>query len=481
MIKIKTAIYIRVSTEEQAAEGYSIDAQKTKLVQYCQIHDLDIGGIYIDDGVSAKDLNRPQVQKLLKTVEDRTIQRVLVFKLDRITRSLRDLLDLIDLFEAKKVIFTSLTEQIDTSTATGRMFVQLLGVIAEWERGIIGERVVEGMEERARTGKYTAPGSPYGYTYDGENYLINEEEAQVIRLIFEMHRGGKGYTKIANYLNELGYRTKRGALHTTKSVNLIITRPYYCGWFNYKPKGKKPFLVKATNIPEPIITEEEFKMSRKIAESRRSDSAKKHSRDEFILHNKLRCSCGRLMRTTISIRYGKRIKEKPYLYYSCFNKLNRRCTQGNISIEKVDAEFLEFLKNLENKKETIDVEKDKSRIEALNKEKENANNQLERENERKKRLQFLYIDDKIDQASYLDLMSDIDLSVKRLIGTIKAMEVEIEKLSKFDLLEKEKKIASKLVKNWDLLDTKAKKEFVQVFIDQVILHEDKIKRVEFII
>lgn len=473
---MKTALYLRVSTEDQAAEGYSIDAQKSKLVQYCQIHDLDIVGIYVDEGISGKSLDRPQVQQLIKDVKEGKIENVLVFKLDRITRSLKDLIELVDLFDKYGVHFNSLNEKIDTSTPNGRMFLQLMGVLAEWERGVIAERVVVGMEQRAKEGIYTCAGEPFGFKRVGDGYVPKESEAKVVRLIFDMYLKGKGYRKISEHLDNLGIKTKRGKTWLSRSVSRIIKSPYFAGYFYYK--NNKDELIKATNI-EPIISFAIWEKAKKIAESRTVDSAKKYSRDEFVFHNVLRCSCGKRFNTNISIstRNGKK---NYHFYYQCINFRERRCNQRYISIQKANTMFVEFLKKLQNEKITYDVEYTNKRIHELEERKSGLEQELEKENTRKKRLQYLYIDEKIDNASYLDLMSEISNTTDKLIKDIKQIEEEVKRLSGLDESEKKKTYVTKVLKMWDKLDTKGKKEFIRTFFKSIIVKDSKIVEVEFI-
>ena len=132
---MQTAIYCRVSTEEQATEGFSIHAQKDKLTKYALSNDWDIVDYYVDDGISGKNLTeRPQVSRLIEDVKKGKIKNVLIYKLDRLTRSVKDLIYLIELFDKNNCTFNSQTEKIDTSNAVGRMFVKIIGIFAEFER-----------------------------------------------------------------------------------------------------------------------------------------------------------------------------------------------------------------------------------------------------------------------------------------------------------------------------------------------------------
>ena len=181
---MRAALYIRVSTDEQAREGFSIDAQKRKLLAYAESQDWDVTSILVDDGYSAKDLNRPAMQELLEKVRGEEIDVVLVFKLDRLTRSVKDLYHLLDEFARHDVGFRSSQEQFDTTTTMGRAMLGILGIFAQWERETIAERVRMGMEQKVREGK--KPGGKYPYGYDRDGNLI-PEEAEIIRRLRDMY------------------------------------------------------------------------------------------------------------------------------------------------------------------------------------------------------------------------------------------------------------------------------------------------------
>ena len=184
--KMVTGIYIRVSTEDQAKDGFSIHAQREKLTKYAEANDWDIFDYYVDDGISGKNLeDRPEITRLLKDVEDGKINNILIYKLDRLTRSVRDLIYLIELFEKHSCTFNSQTEKIDTSNAVGRMFVKIIGIFAEFERENLAERVSFGYEQKTREGNYTNTNGVYGYDYivGEKKIIVNEEEKDLVNRI----------------------------------------------------------------------------------------------------------------------------------------------------------------------------------------------------------------------------------------------------------------------------------------------------------
>ena len=163
---METAIYVRVSTEEQVKEGYSIRGQEQKLKDYARIKDWQIYDIYIDEGISGKNITaRPEINRLIEDVKQGNVKNVLVFKIDRLTRSTSDLIYLIDLFNEYNCAFNSLMESIDTQTASGRMFLKIIGIFAEFERENISERITLGRERKVKEG-YSLCSHTASYGYD---------------------------------------------------------------------------------------------------------------------------------------------------------------------------------------------------------------------------------------------------------------------------------------------------------------------------
>ena len=183
-------LYIRVSTQEQAQEGYSVGEQKERLVAYCKAHDWLIVEIYVDPGYSGSNLNRPGIQKLIADIKRCDI--VLVYKLDRLSRYQRDTLYLIeDVFLPNNADFVSVQESFDTSTPFGKAMIGLLAVFAQLEREQIKERTKMGRVARAKSGLHHGGGYiPIGYNYENGKLIINPYEAEQVRKIYEWYLGG---------------------------------------------------------------------------------------------------------------------------------------------------------------------------------------------------------------------------------------------------------------------------------------------------
>ena len=201
---MKVALYVRVSTLEQAEEGYSISEQKDKLKKYCEIKDWKITRIYSDPGFSGSNLNRPSMQQLIKDAGTGLYDAVLVYKLDRLSRSQKDTLHLIeDIFQKNNIHFISLSENFDTSTAFGKAMIGILSVFAQLEREQIKERMMMGKAGRAKAGKIMAWSNiPFGYVKDNDTYKIDPLRANIVKKIYSMYLAGDSITRIFNRLNE---------------------------------------------------------------------------------------------------------------------------------------------------------------------------------------------------------------------------------------------------------------------------------------
>src|SRR5690625_801831 len=198
---MRVALYARVSTREQAQEGYSISAQLKSLKAFSKSQGWDIVGTYTDGGVSAKDTDRAQLQRMINDIKDGKIDVVLVYRLDRLTRSVLDLYELLDFFDKNDCGFKSATEVYDTTTAMGRLFITIVAALAQWERENLGERVSMGMMEKARQGKYPGGRTAMGYQIVNDKLEVVESEAHIIKTIFNMYINGYSANKIAKHLN----------------------------------------------------------------------------------------------------------------------------------------------------------------------------------------------------------------------------------------------------------------------------------------
>ena len=220
---MKVVGYIRVSTKEQAKSGLGLEAQERKIRGYCELYELELVDIVVDDGYSGKTLNRPGLRKMLNYLETGKAEGVIVAKLDRLTRSVADMGWLINKYFQNYQLF-SVSEQVDTRTAGGRLVLNVLISVAQWERETIAERTRDALESKRVKGEKTGGDVPYGYKEQNGKLVKDPEEQKVIKLIKILYSKGWGSKRIASYLNRNGYTTKRGFSFTHTQVLRILKR-----------------------------------------------------------------------------------------------------------------------------------------------------------------------------------------------------------------------------------------------------------------
>lgn len=231
--RIRVALYIRVSTQEQAKEGYSIGEQIDRLKKFAEAHDWIIVKIYTDAGHSGANTDRPALQDMLLDVRAGKLDKVLVYKLDRLSRSQKDTLKLIeDEFLPHNTDFESMSEKLDTSTAQGRLFLGILAAFAQLEREMITERMSMGMYARIKEGKWRGGAQiPFGYDYEPslEKLVINEWESMIVKHLFEAFSEGVPLYSIANEMLDKGHVLHNGKVDK-RNLRYMLRNKTYCGY-----------------------------------------------------------------------------------------------------------------------------------------------------------------------------------------------------------------------------------------------------------
>lgn len=377
MEKLRARCYLRVSTDEQAMEGFSLSAQEEKCRQFIESQGWQYDGEYIDDGYSAKDLNRPGMQRLLHDIKERQFDILVVYRLDRLVRSVVDLHHLVRLFDERGIMFKSVTEVFDTTNAMGRFFITLVGAMAQWERENLAERVRMGMERRAAEGKFNGSAVPYGYRLEGDKLVIEPGEAELVRRIFRMYKQ-YGMDTIANMLNAEGLKTRRGNNWDPNVIKYMLSNPIYFGRMVWGRKTRSKVITIDGAAPA-IISEEEFQEAQRIMKKRLSMPARgKSATSDYIFAGILSCGyCGRKL-------YGS--NRRGTYYYGCTNRYKnwKNCPMPRVNERAVIQEVFRV----------IDFVADNDEIEPEQEEKQDASirrQELEKQLEvikkrRKKRL-----------------------------------------------------------------------------------------------
>ena len=351
----RAALYARVSTEEQAREGFSIDAQLNILSAWAVLRGYQIADRYVDDGYSAKNLNRPAVQRLLEDCRAGSVDAVVVWRLDRLSRSLRDTLAVVeDVFRAKSIEFVSTTESIDTTTTSGRLMLNILASFAQNEREVNEERVRTVSMDLARQCIHMGGVPPYGLSVDANRrYIINEVEAPAVRMAFYMRRDGYGYADIITALTNAGYRNRQGKVFTKAFLHDMFVNEKYMGVYvynraaaatragsrnNHASKPSDEIIRIPGGIPAIVDAETFAIVQRRIADDKRGPGARRAKR-VYIASGLVYCSvCGSHMVVDV---VGRNRDGSYQRSYTCPNKCVKR-----IRYEKLDAHIFDFFDEL---------------------------------------------------------------------------------------------------------------------------------------
>lgn len=523
---MKAGIYIRVSTAHQV-DKESLKFQEERIGQYCNSQGFSIYKIYREEGVSAKDTKRPKLSEMMQDIKSGRLQVVIVTKLDRITRSLKDMIDLLEFFQKHDVKFVSITQNIDTTGAMGRLMLNILGSVAQAEREIDSERVSEHMHHRALSGKWNGGPVTFGFVTrerickelkkagkrddealkqatdlcsESKKIHIDEKESEIVKKIYDYYLKFKSIRRITHLLNKEGIKTRKGSTWATPSIARVLTNPTYIGkiWYGKRKTdlitGKLKKVAKdkwkiVAGEHKGIISEETFNKVQKLLK----EKYVKPSRAEraYLLKGLLRCGlCNGVM---FGYTYHKKTPKGrvPYLYYRCQNSVQKGdsvCRGMNLAGNDVEKAVERAILNLsENRNFLQDRElMMRTYFEEL------GSVKPEIEDEKKK----LLIDEKKfedKKATLLEklenrIIDDADFteryeSVKRELESVHGRMVELA--SKGENIDT-KKLAlqisfdelSNLSKTWPGLSDEGKQLKLQAIIDRVSVKEindDRIK------
>lgn len=470
----KVALYVRVSTTSQMEEGYSIEEQKAKLESYCDIKDWHIYKVYTDGGFSGSTTERPALEQLIKDAQSKLFDTVLVYKLDRLSRSQKDTLYLIeDIFLKNNIEFVSLLENFDTSTPFGRAVIGLLSVFAQLEREQIKERMQLGKLGRAKAGKSMMwAKTSYGYNYDKEtgSMNVNEYEALAVKEIYSSYLAGMSITKLRDKINEeypknpaWSYRTIRG----------ILANPVYCGLNQYKGQTFQ-------GTHKPIISLVDFEQTQREL-AKRQQTAKELSNPrpfqaKYMLSGLAQCGyCHAPLKVILGAvrKDGSRFKR-----YECYQRHprntsgvtvyndNKKCESGYYDMELLEHYVLTRIAQLQNDPDKIKELFSDDTSPAVDR--QAIQKQIDSLTLKLSKLNDLYLDDRITLDELRSKSADF-------IKQRSSLEDEIKKASTDKQVGKREKI-EKLLDASSVLDMSYdnQKVIVRELIEKVQVTSDKI-------
>lgn len=467
---IKAAIYVRVSTDEQAQYGYSVEAQKEKLLAFCKSQDWEVYKAYVDDGFRATTLNRPEIQKLIEESNHQKFNMVVFYKLDRLSRSVKDLNYLIEAFEKNNVAIKSITEPFDTSSPPGKLMFNMLGSFAQFERELIGERTKLGLYRAFDEGKWiTTP--PYGYNIKDGQLVLNDKEAIFVKRAIELCLvGNLGIGAIAKLLKEEDKITRRAGKWAKNSVWNLLHNPVYCGMALWKEELRK-------RNHQPIITKEEF------------DCIQERLHEKYLIPPHTNCSRNFLLGIIECGKCGAKLKvsvaKHKYRYYACTGRENG-CDLPYISANAIEEVVLDEIRKSAADKKVIERcikelrQNTAEEIKTLKKELTFLKRQLQESSDKKeKTLSWL-----ANMLPEKNVTGRVEMEVEQLNVQIEKLKLAItETEAKFNQIEigevRIELIASFLedflnsFKEWDV---KQRKLMIRLVVDKAIVYsKDKLK------
>jgi site-specific DNA recombinase len=336
--EVRVGVYVRRSTDDEH-QPYSIQAQDTRLTAYIGSQPGWRQAARFADDASGATTTRPGLQRALAAAQAGLIDVLLVYRVDRLTRSLRDLVTLLDDLDHARAAFRSATEPFDTATAMGRMLVQMLGMFAQFERDTIIDRVIAGMERKAAAGKWKGGRRPYCYHVNPATHLLvpDDGEAAIIRLIYQLYsRDRLGTRAIAAMLNSRGHRTTSGGTWSGHQVLRVLSNRAYLSELTFRG-------ITTTATHAPVIDKAVFKEAQRILAARGQDYSKRAaSGSDYLLTGLMRCpSCGKAMIGTRA--HGR---TKVYRYYTCFTRARydtKRCNAARLDADAAEHAILTSL------------------------------------------------------------------------------------------------------------------------------------------
>lgn len=470
MIKRNIVLYVRVSTQEQAKEGYSIDEQLARLKKYCEAHGWRVVKEYVDPGYSGANTDRPGLKALIEDCKQGSFDTVLVYKLDRLSRSQKDTLYLIeDVFLASGVDFVSMTENFDTSTPFGKAMIGILSVFAQLEREQIKERMIMGKDARAKQGKFHGSSQvPIGYRYIDGELVVDPYEAHIVKQIFNDFANGHSRNKIVADLKEAGLQSSYGSI-CKSTIYTMLRNVTYTGMIKNKDNVYE-------GAHEAIVSKELFdKVQEILRRNRENPRYQNLFVSNTLLGSLMKCKkCNQNFR----IIYGAKNKDGyRKAYYADAGRKLGICDSKFIRRDKIDKEVLDEVRKLALDPDRFiadRIDSDK-RNEELTSRIESIKAQIKVIDAQSSKLIDLYSVNKIDFTIVNNKLEELKDNKDKLSNTLDKVIKEQEKQRDKMSVEQVKEICNDLP---DILDQATNEELRQILrslIDVIYVYNGDIE------
>ena len=408
-VKKVAGLYMRVSTEDQAREGFSLPEQKIRLEDYCRAKGYEIGDYYTDEGISAKKGNyRPEFERLKEDIKNKKINTMLALKQDRITRSIFDWENIITFLEENNAYLDLVNDDINTTTSNGRMISRIMMSVSQNEIERTSERTKVGLAGAIKQG-HIPHKAPLGYKHENKMLVPDEATKDIAIRIFELYHNGLSYQKIANIYNEEQVLGKTNWRDNT--IFHIIENEIYKGDFVHGKRTNKPTYY--PDVVEPLVSKE---MWEECQHQKRNNSRAYSRTLTYIFLQKCLCpKCGKILG-------GKACKKKghEYFYYYC-----RDC-KLNIKETEIERGFKEVVDQLTEYDSIVNQFFVPMVIKNFDEPKEKIYKEIDVQKQRLERAKLAYV----DGAFTLD---DYKAKAKAIEDTIKSLEEKISNADKFEV------------------------------------------------
>lgn len=461
-------LYPRVSTDDQVREGFSLDEQEKEMKKLCMYKNYQIYKVYREEGVSAKNMNRPKFQEMMQDLKDGKINRIIVYKLDRLTRSIQDLEVICKLIEKYHCSLDSVSEEINTDTAMGVFFIRMTTILAQLEIERTSERTKFGLKGAAKNGHFCGK-APIGYRKINKKLVIDDLESEVVKEIFDDYVNGLSVCTITKKLNNKNALNRNWR---TTTIDRMLSNYIYCGDYLYGKRAKNMKPIHLENICPAIIDKETFKMVQTQKERNLKNYTRKHT---YVYMQKIVCSkCNKIMGGSSSTS-----KNKPtQIYYKC------NCCNTRINEKKIEKPLMLFLNDMLDYYLLIDNNFKSFFNEDLSIEIDKCNKMLDKCNKKLKKIKEAYLDDLIDKDEFIteeksikSQINDIEFKLNQLNNANNNENNKKDLNLYYNLLQLEKmKYKSYYVRKnglWNKLTKEQKSKLIMKYIDSIEIEKVK--------
>lgn len=470
--KYVVGLYPRVSTEDQFRNGHSLGEQKERMLKLCDYKNYEVYKVYEDAGISAKDMNRPAFQEMIQDIKDGKINKIIVYKLDRLTRSIKDLEEICTFLEENNCSLESMCEDINTSTANGKFFIRMLTILAQLEIERTSERTKFGMIGAVKKGHFVGR-APIGYDKQDKKLVVNDIESEVIRRIFDLYIKGMAANAITKLLNEEKVLNRKWI---PTLVDRILSNEIYIGNYVHRKTISVEESQTFIGVAPAIIEEEVFN----IAQVQKQKNLKNYKRKQtYIFMQSIKCpKCDTIMGGCSS----KSHTGEKHCYYQCA-KCNTR-----ISEKKIEKQMINFLDDMLDFFLLIDNTYKPYLYQDTESELKKCNKIIDKLEIKEKRIKKAFVDGIVEEVELKDELDFIKNQKKMTEEKIKDLSIkessedhknEMRLIYNLKQLEQIKYKSYHVRKNklWDKLPKEQKQELVFKYIDNISIEIDKKKNV----